>query len=148
MAEAKQGDTVKVHYTGQFEDGTVFDSSADRDPLEFTIGAGHVIPGFEQAVVGMSPGDTKRQTIPSENGYGSHNPDMVITVERQQLPAGLNPEIGQELQLMQQNGQPIPVVVTDVNDSTITIDANHPLAGQTLVFDIELVEISGRNGNA
>lgn len=146
MAQAKQGDTVRVHYTGQFEDGTVFDSSVDREPLEFTIGAGDVIPGFEQAVVGMSPGETKREKIAAENGYGEHHDEMVLDIDRSQLPPGLNPEVGQELQLTQPNGQPVVVVVTDVSDLTITLDANHPLAGQDLVFDIELVEINGRNG--
>lgn len=147
MAQAQQGDTVRVHYTGQFDDGTVFDSSVDREPLEFTIGAGQVITGFEQAVVGMAPGETKREKIPSANGYGDRHEEMVLEVDRRQLPPGMNPEVGQELQLMQPNGDPIPVVVTDISDTTVTLDANHPLAGQDLVFDIELVEISSRNGS-
>jgi FKBP-type peptidyl-prolyl cis-trans isomerase 2 len=142
MVQAKPGDTVKIHYTGKLEDGTVFDSSIDREPLEFTLSGGQVIPGFDQAVVGMSPGESKTEIIPMEQAYGPHREEMVIEVNRQQLPLDLEPEVGQQLQVQQENGQAIPVFITDVTESTVTLDANHPLAGEDLTFDIQLVEIS------
>jgi peptidylprolyl isomerase len=141
MGQAKHGDTVKVHYTGKLEDGTVFDSSADRDPLEFTIGAGNIIPGFEKAVVGMNPGDSKTEVIPTEQAYGPYMEEMVVTIDRQQMPAEIAPEVGQQLQIQQPDGQVLPVIITDVSDGTVTLDANHPLAGENLTFDIRLVEI-------
>lgn len=141
MAQAKTGDTVKVHYTGKLEDGTVFDSSSDREPLQFTIGDGMIIPGFEQAVVGMSPGDAKTEHIPTDQAYGPHLEEMVVVIDRQQMPTEIEPEIGQQLQIQQPTGQVIPVVITNVSDSTVTLDANHPLAGEDLTFDIKLVEI-------
>jgi peptidylprolyl isomerase len=144
MAQAQQGDKVKVHYTGKFDDGTVFDSSAGQQPLEFTIGEGQVIPGFENAVIGMNPGDKKSATIPAGDAYGEYMDEMVLTVERNQLPPELQPEVGQQLQIRNPDGQAIPVIITDVTDSTITLDANHPLAGQDLTFDIELVEIGSK----
>lgn len=142
MVQAKPGDTVKIHYTGKLEDGTVFDSSIDREPLEFTLSGGQVIPGFDQAVVGMSPGESKTEIIPMDQAYGPHREEMVIEVNRQQLPLDLEPEVGQQLQVQQENGQAIPVFITDVTESTVTLDANHPLAGEDLTFDIQLVEIS------
>ena len=141
MAQAKPGDTVKIHYTGRLEDGTVFDSSADREPLEFTLDGGQVIPGFEQAVVGMTPGESKTEKIPMDQAYGPHRPEMVLEVSRQQMPPELQPEVGQQLPVQQPDGQTIPVFVTEVTESTVTLDANHPLAGEDLTFDIELVEI-------
>lgn len=141
MAQAKAGDTVKVHYTGKLEDGTVFDSSSDRDPLQFTIGDGMIIPGFEKAVVGMSPGDAKTEIIPTDQAYGPHLEEMVVVIDRQQMPAEIEPEVGQQLQIQQPTGQVIPVIITDVSDATVTLDANHPLAGEDLTFDIQLVEI-------
>ena len=141
MTQAKPGDTVKIHYTGKLEDGTVFDSSMNREPLEFTLNGGQVIPGFEQAVVGMMPGESKTQKIPMEEAYGPYRSEMVIEVSRQQLPADLQPEVGQQLQVQQPNGQAVPVFVTEVTDATVTLDANHPLAGEDLTFDIQLVEI-------
>lgn len=141
MVQAKFGDTVKVHYTGKLDDGTVFDSSTDRDPLEFTIGDGMIIPGFEQAVVGMTPGDVKTELIPTDQAYGPHLEEMVVVVDRQQMPPDLEPEVGQQLQIQQPTGQVIPVVVTDVSAAAVTLDANHPLAGEDLTFDIRLVEI-------
>ncbi len=142
MVQAKPGDTVKIHYTGRLEDGTVFDSSSDRDPLEFTINQGQVIPGFEQAVLGMTPGESKTEKIPMDQAYGPHREEMVLEVSREQIPPDLNPEVGQQLQIQQANGQSVPVFVTDVTDAQITLDANHPLAGEDLTFDIELVEIT------
>lgn len=142
MAEtATTGQTVAIHYTGKLEDGTVFDSSEGRDPLRFTLGEGRVIPGFEQAVVGMEPGDAKTITIPAEEAYGERREDLIIEVEKDRLPDEIDPQVGQQLQLHQANGQPVPVVISAMTDETITVDANHPLAGRTLVFDVELVEV-------
>ncbi len=142
MAEAKHGDKVKVHYTGKLNDGSVFDSSVERDPLEFTIGEGAVIPGFEQAVVGLEPGDSTETTIEAANAYGVHSNDLVTEVPRERMPRDLQVAIGQQLQVSMANGQTAIVMVTDVNDTVVTIDANHPLAGQDLTFMIELVEIA------
>jgi peptidylprolyl isomerase len=142
MAQAKFGDNVKVHYTGKLDDGTVFDSSTTGDPLEFTIGEGMIIPGFEQAVVGMVPGDSKTELIPMDQAYGPYREDMVVVVDRNQMPTDMDPEIGQQLQIQQPTGQAIPVVVTNVSDAEVTLDANHPLAGEDLTFDIQLVEIA------
>lgn len=141
MAQAKPGDTVKVHYTGKLEDGMVFDTSTDLDPLQFTIGDGQIIPGFEQAVVGMNPGESKTIKIPTDEAYGPHREEMVLMVDRNQLPVDLKPEIGQQLQSRQTDGQTIVVTVTDVSESSVTVDGNHPLAGKDLTFDIQLVEI-------
>jgi peptidylprolyl isomerase len=141
MTQAKSGDTVKIHYTGRLNDGTVFDSSAGRDPLEFTLGSGQVIPGFDAGVDGMQVGESKTVEIPNDQAYGPHYAEMVATVGRDQLPEGMNPEIGDQLQVQQPNGQPVMVVVTASDDASITIDGNHPLAGKDLIFDIELVEI-------
>jgi peptidylprolyl isomerase len=141
MAQAKHGDTVKVHYTGKLEDGTVFDTSTEREPLEFTIGEGNIIPGFEKAVVGMDPGQSKTEVIPTEQAYGPYQEEMVVTIDRKQMPAEIAPEIGQQLHIQQPNGQVLPVIITDVSDATVTLDANHPLAGENLTFDIQLVEI-------
>lgn len=142
MAQAKYGDTVMVHYTGKLSDGTIFDDSTDRDPLQFTIGEGQIIPGFEQAVVGMSPGETKTEKIPIEQAYGSHRAEMVLELDRNQMPPDLQLEVGQQLQLQPAPGQVMPVVVTYISDEKVTLDANHPLAGEDLVFDIQLVEIA------
>ena len=141
MVQAQLGDTVKVHYTGKLEDGTVFDSSAERDPLEFSLGEGRVIAGFEEAVVGMSPGDSKSANIPADQAYGPYRQEMVMVVDRQQIPADVSVNVGQQLQIRQKSGEAIPVIVTDVSESKVTLDANHPLAGQDLTFDIRLVEI-------
>lgn len=141
MAQAQAGDTVKVHYTGRLQDGTVFDSSLDREPLEFTVGEGHVIPGFEEAVKGMNVGEQRSSEIPVEQAYGPRRDDLVLEVDRDQIPAEVELELGQQLQISQPNGQPVPVTVTDISGSTVTLDANHPLAGQDLIFDLKLVEI-------
>lgn len=143
MPSAKSGDTVRVHYTGKLEDGTVFDSSADRDPLEFKLGEGQVIPGFEQAIAGMKPGESKTTTIPPEQAYGPRREDMVATIERAQLPDSLDPAVGQQLSVRQESGRQFRVMVTEVSETTVTIDANHRLAGKTLVFDLELVAVNG-----
>ncbi|MBD2430512.1 MULTISPECIES: FKBP-type peptidyl-prolyl cis-trans isomerase [Fischerella] len=142
MGQAKLGDTVKVHYTGKLDDGTVFDTSVEREPLQFSIGEGLVIPGFEQAVVGMTPGESKRTNIPADEAYGPYRPELVMVVDKERIPTDVSVEVGQMLQISQSNGQAIPVVVTEVSDSQITLDANHPLAGQELIFDIQLVQIN------
>lgn len=142
MAKAENGSTVQVHYTGKLDDDSVFDSSRERDePLKFTIGEGQVIPGFEEAVEGMEPGDEISVHIPSDKAYGPYRDDMVLEVEREQLPEDLDPEVGQRLQLRQQNGEVVNVTLTDISESEVTLDANHPLAGKDLNFDIELVDI-------
>jgi FKBP-type peptidyl-prolyl cis-trans isomerase 2 len=141
MAEAKNGDTVRIHYTGKLDDGTVFDSSDGRDPLEFTLGEGQVIPGFEEAVLGMNANDSKTMTIPSDNAYGPHREEMVVSVDRDQFPPDITPEVGQQLQMQRPDGQKMVVAVAEVSESTVTLDANHPLAGKDLTFDINLVEI-------
>lgn len=142
MPQVKSGDTVKVHYTGKKADGEVFDTSVEREPLEFTLGNGQLIPGFEKAVEGMTKGDSTTITIPAPEAYGDRRDDLVIDVEKEKLPADMKPEIGQQLQIQQQDGGAIPVVVTAVEEAHVTLDANHPLAGEDLVFDIELVEIA------
>lgn len=141
MAEANEGDTVHIHYTGRLDDGTVFDSSEDREPLEFTLGEGKVIPGFENAVQGMEEGESKTTTIPSGDAYGDRRDDLVLTVPMEQLPSDLDPEQGQRLQMRAGDGETFQVVVTDVGDDAVEVDANHPLAGKDLTFDIELVEV-------
>jgi FKBP-type peptidyl-prolyl cis-trans isomerase 2 len=141
MAQAKTGDTVKVHYTGKLEDGTVFDTSTNRDPLQFTIGEQQVIPGLEQAVIGMEQGESKTAEIPAEQAYGPHRKELILEVERSQFPADLEPQVDQCLQLCQPDGQNMVVRVTEVSGSKVTLDANHLLAGKALTFDIQLVEI-------
>jgi len=142
MSQAKQGDTVKVHYTGKLEDGTVFDSSLEDDPLEFTIGEGDLIPGFERAIVGMEPGESKTEKIPSEQAYGPYAEEMVIEIDRSYMPPDFVPEVGQRLQVQQSDGEVVPVIITELNAETVTLDANHPLAGQDLIFEIQLLEIA------
>ena len=141
MTQAKNNDSVKVHYTGKLEDGTVFDSSQDRDPLQFQLGQGQIIPGFEQAVIGMNPGEAKTVNIPSNQAYGPRQEELIQEVPRQQLPTDMEFQVGQRLQLGQEKEQPMIVEVTEVTDASITLDANHPLAGKELIFDIELLEI-------
>lgn len=137
---AKNGDTVLVHYTGTLNDGTEFDSSRGSEPLEFTLGEGMLIPGFEEAVLGMKPGDSVTVTIAPENAYGEYSEEMVITVPRDQMPEHITPEVGAQLQLHDEDSE-IDVVIAEVTDEHITLDANHPLAGESLTFAIELVKI-------
>ena len=142
MSKVKNGDTVKVHYTGKLDDGTVFDTSEKREPLEFEIGKGRIIPGFENAVVGMSIGDKKTVKIPCDQAYGEYHEEFKQDFPRDQLPADLKPELGQQFQVEQKDGGKILVSIVAVTDKTITLDANNPLAGKDLTFDIELVEIA------
>jgi len=142
MAKAKNGDTVKIQYTGKLEDGTVFEASSDGEPLQFTIGASKIIPGLEQAVVGMNPGESKTVEIPSDKGYGPHRKEMVMEVNRNQVPENIKTEVGQQLQMTKPDGQILLVRVTDVSESSVTFDANHPLAGKDLTFDIKLLEVA------
>lgn len=140
MAQAQAGDTVRVHYTGRLGDGTVFDSSQGSDPLEFTLGEGQVIAGFDRAVTGMSPGDSQTVTIPVNDAYGERREEMVQTVGREQFPSHVEPEVGQRFQVT--NGQQMAVVtVTEVSADGVTLDGNHPLAGEELTFELSLVEI-------
>ena len=141
MAQAKQGDNVSIRYTGRLDDGTVFDSSGGRNPLEFTLGEGKVIRGFEEAVQGMEEGQVKTVTVPSDQAYGEHRDDLVVTVSKQQLPEGLSPEVGQQLQMRTNEGRTFQVVVTAVESDAVELDANHRLAGRDLTFEIELVGI-------
>jgi len=140
-AQVKNGDTVQVNYTGKLADGTVFDSSVERGPLEFTLGAGQLIPGFEKAVLGMKVGEKKTVIIPADEAYGPHRDEQVVEIPREELPSDLTPQVGQQLVVTQQDGRQIIVVITEVSDETVTIDANHPLAGKDLTFEIELVKI-------
>jgi peptidylprolyl isomerase len=140
MAQVKVGDTVKAHYKGTLENGTVFDNSNGRDPIEFEVGSGKVIPGFEKAVVGMEPGDKKTVTIAVGDAYGDRRDELLLEVPKEQVPPDLDANVGDDL-VLERNGQEIRVRVQDVNDAGMTLDANHPLAGEELTFEIELVEI-------
>ena len=141
MSEAKHGDTVKAHYTGKLKEGTVFDTSINRHPLKFTIGEGQIIPGFEQAVVGMRPGQSKTVQIPTDKAYGPHREDMVVTVDRSQFPERLEPKVGQTLEITGSDGLRTVATVADVSETRVTFDINHPLAGKELILDIQLIEI-------
>ncbi len=141
MAQAQNGDTVTVHYTGKLEDGTVFDSSVNRDPLQFALGEGLLIPGFEQAVLGMSLGESKTAEVSADQAYGPHREEMVVEIDRQEFPPHFQPEVGQQLQIPQSEGRVTRLIVTDVSEQKVTLDANHPLAGRDLTFDINLLEI-------
>lgn len=143
MTQAKSGDNVTIHYTGKLADGTIFDSSEGREPLPFTIGKGQVIEGFEEAVIGMKLGEAKTVTIPSEKAYGPRNEQMIINVPIDQVPPDITPEVGMQLELMNEANQPVIVRITQITEEHVSLDANPPLAGKDLTFDIELVTISG-----
>jgi peptidylprolyl isomerase len=141
MSTAKKGNIVKVHYTGMLESGEIIDTSQDEDPLQFTIGKGEVISGLEEAVIGMEEGESKKTKISSEKAYGSHRKEMVATVEKEKFPQHIQPEVGQRLKVVQPNGTATRVTVTEVSGSKVTLDANHPLAGKNLIFNITLLEV-------
>jgi peptidylprolyl isomerase len=143
MSAVQSGDTVKVHYIGKFDDGEVFDSSEGGEPLAFTVGAGQVIPGFDQALLGMQLGETKNVIIPAGEAYGEREEGLVQTIRRDQFRLGdVEPVVGMALEMRTPDGQGIPMVITDVTETSVTLDANHPLAGETLHFDLQLVEIA------
>ncbi len=139
--QAAPGDTVRVHYTGTFADGTQFDSSVGRDPIQLKLGAGMVIPGFENALVGMAEGDTKSVTLEPMDAYGPHDARLVQKVERDRIPSEIDVQVGTGLQTSDENGNVINLMVIGVEDEAVTVDANHPLAGRDLRFDLELVEV-------
>ncbi|MCI2395324.1 peptidylprolyl isomerase [Aliiroseovarius sediminis] len=142
MTEVTSGATVRIHYTGTLEDGTVFDSSDGRDPLEFTVGSGMIIPGLDKALPGMSVGEQKKVTIAPEEAYGPRQDEALLEVPRSDIPADIPLEVGLQLQMTGQQGQPIPVTVTELSDESVTLDANHALAGRTLIFDFEVVSVA------
>ena len=142
MGKTKNGDAIKIHYTGKLEDGNVFNDSREGQPLEFIVGGGEVMPGIEKGVIGMEPGDTKTIEIPPEDGFGPRRKELVIDFPKSKMPDQITPTLGQRLKMQHPDGGHIELMITDVKEETITLDANHPLAGQTLIFDLELVEIA------
>lgn len=141
MAQVQNGDKVKVHYTGKLDDGSVFDTSEGREPLEFTVGEGQVIPGMEQGVVGMEPGDAKTINVPSEEAYGPHHPEGIFEIDRTEIPPSIPLQEGLRLQATQQGGRTVELTVVEFDDSKVKLDSNHPLAGRDLTFDVQLVDI-------
>jgi FKBP-type peptidyl-prolyl cis-trans isomerase 2 len=141
MKQAKKGDKVKVHYTGKLDDGKVFDTSKDKKPFEFNAGKGEVIEGFDDAVVGMKVGEKRNVKVPPEKAYGPHRKEGLLQIPRGQFPAKIKPQVGQRLDMKQQTGDTITVIVSDVSSDSVTLDANHPLAGKNLNFEIELLEV-------
>jgi FKBP-type peptidyl-prolyl cis-trans isomerase 2 len=142
MQQVKNGDTVRVHYHGKLTDGSTFDSSEGRDPLEFTVGEGQVIKGFDDAMINMNVGEKKTVNIPVDQAYGQRNEDMMMEYPKTEFPADMKPEAGMQLHMSDNVGNVFPVVVTEVLDDVVILDANHPLAGEDLVFEIELVSIA------
>ena len=142
MSQVKNGDTVKIHYTGSLDDGTVFDSSRDSDPLEFTLGASQVIPGFEEGVLGMEVGQSKRVEIEPENAYGDPNPELLFPMPRDQFPDHIEPEIGLQMQMQTAESPPFMVTIVAIEGDIVTLDANHQLAGKKLIFDLEVMGIN------
>lgn len=141
MQKAEIGNRVKVHYTGFLSDGAVFDTSLEGEPLEFTIGNGEIIPGFENIVIGMQVGETKRVTVPCDEAYGEYNEDWVVKVPKSQLPANFQPQLGRHYEIAFGDGEPVDFFVVEIDDNSVTFDGNHPLAGQDLTFEVKLVEI-------
>ncbi len=142
MTEIKQGDTVRIHYTGSLLDGSVFDSSEGRDPLEFVVGSGQIIPGLDTAMPGLVAGDKKRVEIACVEAYGPINPAMRQAIPREGIPDDIPLEPGTQLQMQTPDGQALPVTVVDADEATVTLDGNHPLAGQDLIFEIEVVSVN------
>jgi len=141
MATAKKDDTVKVHYTGKLKDGNTFDTSEGREPLSFALGSNQVIPGFENGIIGMEVGEKKTIVIPIAEAYGEYRKELLLKVDLKQLPEGVEPKIGDQLEMTNENGDIIPVLVADLTETDIVLDANHPLSGQELTFELELVSI-------
>lgn len=141
MTEVKTGDTVRIHYTGRLDDGTVFDSSREREPLEFTVGSGQIIPGLDDALSGMAVGEEKTVQIPCAQAYGEHDPNGRQEIPRDQIPENIPLDLGTSLQMQLPDGRAMPVTVAEVNETMVTLDANHPLAGKDLTFDVEMIEI-------
>ncbi len=141
--QVKKGDKIKVHYHGKLDDGTTFDSSEGRDPLAFEVGSGMVIPGFDAGVTGMEKGEKKTIVIPSDEAYGPKLDEMIMEFPKERFPEDMKPEIGMSLNMSNQDGQSFPVVIKEVKEDVVVLDANHPLAGKDLTFDLELVEIEG-----
>lgn len=141
--QVKKGDKIKVHYHGKLDDGTTFDSSEGRDPLAFEVGSGMVIPGFDAGVTGMEKGEKKTIVIPSDEAYGPKLDEMIMEFPKERFPEDMKPEIGMSLNMSNQEGQSFPVVIKEVKEDVVVLDANHPLAGKDLTFDLELVEIEG-----
>ena len=142
MEKVKQGDKVKIHFTCTSKDGSIVDSTMNKEPLQFTMGNGEVIPGLEEAVEGMEQGETKNITIPSDKAFGQHKEEMIQVIDRNRLHADLNVNVGMQLQAKNESGQIIPITVIDISESTVTLDFNHPLAGKELFFNVNVVEIS------
>jgi FKBP-type peptidyl-prolyl cis-trans isomerase 2 len=142
VTQITDGDTVQLHYTGKLSDGRVFDTSTDGEPFELTVGSNKVMPGFEQAVVGMSPGESKTVEIPMDQAYGPWRKDRVIVIDRDRFPEAMELKLGQRLKLRQKDGRPLPATVTGITEFSVRLDANHPLAGKDLVFDIEIIDIA------
>lgn len=141
MTQATAGHTVRIHYTGTLQDGSVFDSSEGRDPLEFQLGAGQIIPGLDQAIDGMAAGEQKTVTIPAAEAYGDYQAEAKQTIPRDQIPADIPLEVGTMLQMQTPDGNAVPVQVADVTEEAVTLDANHPLAGKDLTFEVEIVSV-------
>jgi len=141
MAQAKEDDTVRVHYTVKLDKDTIVGSTKDEEPLQFTLGKGQVLPGFEQAVVGMNSGESKTVLVTADQAFGPYLDEVVVVVDRGRLPEGINPKEGDRIQLQSRSGETVTVAVMDVSESTVTIDGNHPLAGKDLIFDIEFIEV-------
>ncbi len=141
MASASKGDKIKVHYRGTLDDGTVFDDTHEREPIEFVLGQGKVIPGFEEAVVGMEPGDKKTVNLSTDQAYGERRDELVQDIPEDELAEDFDPEVGEHIEIHQEQGPPIPAQVVESDDQGLTVDANHPLAGKDLTFEIELLEI-------
>ncbi len=140
MKTVQLDDVIRVHYTGKLEDGTEFDSSKGKDPIEFKVGQGNLIPGFEKGVVGMKQGETKTISIPSEEAYGERQEELIAKIDKKEFPPNISPKTGMQLQVKRPDGQMMPVMVIDVSEDTVTLDGNPPLAGETLIFDVEIVE--------